>query len=463
MGMLRWGAHLLLLLLLAAATWTCAGAGVTSEYRRKLEATVDMPLDADVFRVPPGYNAPQQVHITLGDQTGRAMTVSWVTPKLPDSNVVRYGLRADNLTHTANGTFRRYSFGRKYRSGFIHHATLTGLDYGTKYHYAVGSGDTASARSFSFTTPPKPGPDVPYKFGLIGDLGQTFHSNDTLSHYEACGGDAVLFIGDLSYADNHPGHDNNRWDTWARFVERSVAYQPWIWTTGNHELDFAPELGETTPFKPFTNRYPTPFGASGSTRPLWYSVRMASAHVIVLASYAAYGKYTPQWRWLEGELRRVDRAVTPWLIVCVHSPWYSSNGYHYMEGESMRVEFERWLVDAKADVVLAGHVHSYERTRRVSNVAYDIANGMATPVFNRSAPVYINIGDGGNIEGLADDFRWPQPDYSVFREASFGHATLQIVNRTHAFYEWHRNSDGVKVVADHAWFTNRYWTEKIPA
>uniref|UniRef100_A0A0E0BVP6 Purple acid phosphatase n=1 Tax=Oryza glumipatula TaxID=40148 RepID=A0A0E0BVP6_9ORYZ len=440
-----------------------ARGGVTSTYRRSLQALPDMPIDADVFRPPPGFNAPEQVHITLGDQTGRAMTVSWVTPKLPDSNVVRYGLRADNLTHTANGTFRRYSFGRKYRSGFIHHATLTGLDYGTKYHYAVGSGDTASARSFSFTTPPKPGPDVPYKFGLIGDLGQTFHSNDTLSHYEACGGDAVLFIGDLSYADNHPGHDNNRWDTWARFVERSVAYQPWIWTTGNHELDFAPELGETTPFKPFTNRYPTPFGASGSTRPLWYSVRMASAHVIVLASYAAYGKYTPQWRWLEGELRRVDRAVTPWLIVCVHSPWYSSNGYHYMEGESMRVEFERWLVDAKADVVLAGHVHSYERTRRVSNVAYDIANGMATPVFNRSAPVYINIGDGGNIEGLADDFRWPQPDYSVFREASFGHATLQIVNRTHAFYEWHRNSDGVKVVADHAWFTNRYWTEKIPA
>jgi acid phosphatase type 7 len=41
-----------------------------------------MPTDADVFRVPPGYNAPQQqqVHITLlGDQAGTAMTVSWVT------------------------------------------------------------------------------------------------------------------------------------------------------------------------------------------------------------------------------------------------------------------------------------------------------------------------------------------------------------------------------------------------
>jgi len=39
----------------------CNG-GITSRYVRKLEATVDMPLDSDVFRVPCGYNAPQQVH-----------------------------------------------------------------------------------------------------------------------------------------------------------------------------------------------------------------------------------------------------------------------------------------------------------------------------------------------------------------------------------------------------------------
>jgi hypothetical protein len=33
-----------------------------------------------------------------------------------------------------------------------------------------------------------------------------------------------------------------------------MAYQPWIWTTGNHEIDYAPELSETAPFKPFTHR-----------------------------------------------------------------------------------------------------------------------------------------------------------------------------------------------------------------
>jgi hypothetical protein len=48
---------LLLLLLLVGG----ARAGLTSEYRRHLGAAIDMPLDADVFRPPPGYNAPEQV------------------------------------------------------------------------------------------------------------------------------------------------------------------------------------------------------------------------------------------------------------------------------------------------------------------------------------------------------------------------------------------------------------------
>lgn len=77
-----------------------------------------------------------------------------------------------------------------------------------------------------------------------GDLGQTYDSNITLAHYEKNPnkGQTVLYVGDLSYADNYPFHDNVRWDTWARFVERSVAYQPWIWTAGNHEIDFVPEI-----------------------------------------------------------------------------------------------------------------------------------------------------------------------------------------------------------------------------
>ncbi|KAF3435754.1 hypothetical protein FNV43_RR22846 [Rhamnella rubrinervis] len=433
----------------------CNG-GITSTFVRKVEKTVDMPLNSDVFRVPPGYNAPQQVHITQGDHEGKAVIVSWVTVDEPGSSKVLYWSEHNHQAKQAQGKVLTYKF-YNYTSGYIHHCTVRNLKYNTKYYYVVGIGHTE--RKFWFVTPPEVGPDAPYTFGLIGDLGQSFDSNKTLTHYELNPqkGKTVLFVGDLSYADNYPNHDNVRWDTWGRFVERSIAYQPWIWTAGNHEIDFVPEIGETKPFKPYTKRYHVPYKASGSTAPFWYSIKRASAYIIVLASYSAYGKYTPQYQWLEKELPKVNRSETPWLIVLMHSPWYNSYNYHYMEGETMRVMYEPWFVKYKVDVVFAGHVHAYERSERVSNIAYTVINGICTPVKDQSAPVYITIGDGGNLEGLATNMTQPQPAYSAYREASFGHAIFDIKNRTHAYYSWHRNQDGYAVKADKMWFANRYW------
>ncbi|KAL9675989.1 hypothetical protein QQ045_004200 [Rhodiola kirilowii] len=433
----------------------CHG-GVTSRYVRKLQESQDMPLDSDVFRLPPGYNAPQQVHITQGDLVGKAMIVSWVTMEEPGLSTVTYWTQY-GYRKSARGRFTTYKF-YTYKSGFIHHCTLNNLKHNTKYYYEVGTGGNNS-RQFWFNTPPEVGPDVPFTFGLIGDLGQTYDSNDTLSHYQnnPASGQTMLFMGDLSYADNYPNHDNVRWDTWGRFVERSNAYQPWIWVTGNHEIDYAPHIGETKPFKPFTHRYHVPYKASNSTSLHWYSVKIASAHIIVLSSYSAYGKYTPQTVWLQNELAKVNRSETPWLIVLLHSPWYNSYNYHYMEGETMRVMYESLLVQYKVDLVFAGHVHAYERSERISNIAYRIVHGSCQPVKDENAPVYITIGDGGNIEGLANNMTEPQPEYSAYREASFGHAILSIKNRTHAFYNWNRNQDGYNVVADSVWFHNRVW------
>lgn len=51
----------------------------------------------------------------------------------------------------------------------------------------------------------------------------------------------------------------------------------------------------------------------------------------------------------------------------------------------------------------------------------------------------------------------PQPDYSAFREASYGHSTLEIKNRTHAVYHWNRNDDGKKVATDSFLLHNQHW------
>ncbi|KAJ6708797.1 FE(3+)-ZN(2+) PURPLE ACID PHOSPHATASE 12 [Salix koriyanagi] len=451
----RWDSLLFVVCLILSFAEIVNG-GITSSYVRHADFSLDMPLDSDVFRVPPGYNAPQQVHITQGDHEGKGVIVSWVTQDEPGSKTVLYWAENGGLKKLAEGFILKYKY-YNYTSGYIHHCTIEDLEFDTKYYYEVGIGNTS--RQFWFLTPPKPGPDVPYTFGLIGDLGQTSDSNRTLTHYELnpAKGQALLFVGDLSYANDYPFHDNARWDTWGRFVERVAAYQPWIWTAGNHEIDFAPEIGERQPFKPYTRRYHVPYISSGSTSPLWYSIKRASTYIIVMSSYSAYGKYTPQYRWLEKELPKVNRSETPWLIVLMHSPMYNSYVNHYMEGETMRVMYEPWFVENKVDIVFAGHVHAYERSYRISNIAYRIVSGSCTPIRDESAPVYITIGDGGNLEGLATNMTEPQPSYTAFREASFGHGILDIKNRTHASFSWYRNQDGYPVEADSLWLHNRYW------
>lgn len=78
---------------------------------------------------------------------------------------------------------------------------------------------------------------------ILGDLGQTYNSLSTLEHYMQSGGQTVLFVGDLSYADRYQHNDVGiRWDSWGRFVEPSAAYQPWIWSAGNHEIEYMPEM-----------------------------------------------------------------------------------------------------------------------------------------------------------------------------------------------------------------------------
>lgn len=64
--------------------------------------------------------------------------------------------------------------------------------------------------------------------------------------------------------------------------------------------------------------------------------------------------------------------------------------------------------------------------------------------------MHIVIGDGGNREGLADVYDEPQPEWSAYREASYGSGTLDLLNSTHALWRWHRNQDSQAVVSDEA-------------
>jgi hypothetical protein len=61
---LSFSSFLLVLGLVLNLVFVCNG-GKSSSFVRKVEKAIDMPLDSDVFHVPSGYNAPQQVFFYL--------------------------------------------------------------------------------------------------------------------------------------------------------------------------------------------------------------------------------------------------------------------------------------------------------------------------------------------------------------------------------------------------------------
>lgn len=399
---------------------------------------VSATVAADYIRPPPrkaldfpwsdrSSSEPQQVHISLaGDQH---MRVTWITDDKSAPSVVEYGTSPGKYSSVAQGESTSYNY-LIYSSGKIHHTVIGPLEHDTIYFYRCGG----QGPEFQLKTPPA---QLPVTFAVAGDLGQTGWTKTTLNHIGLCKYDLHLLPGDLSYAD----YIQPRWDTFGELVQPLASARPWMVTQGNHEKEHIPFLKDG--FQSYNARWKMPYAESGSSSNLYYSFEVAGVHVVMLGSYTDYDEQSDQYRWLKGDLSKVDRKKTPWLVVIFHVPWYNSNKAHQGEGDDMMASMEPLLYAANVDLVFAGHVHAYERSKRVNNGKFDPCG-----------TVHITIGDGGNKEGLAHWYKNPQPEWSVFREASFGHGELKIVNSTHAFWSWHRNDDDEPVRSDQVWITS---------
>lgn len=136
-------------------------------------------------------------------------------------------------------------------------------------------------------------------------------------------------------------------------------------------------------FVAYAARFPPPHAAAGSPSPLYYSVNVGPVHLVFITSYAPYHETSDQWQWLQQDLARVNRDVTPWLVVTLHAPIVNSYASHFGENECMRLAVEPLLYAHQVDLVFHGHTHAYERSHPTYNHTVDACG-----------PVYITIGDG---------------------------------------------------------------------
>ncbi|KAF5464921.1 hypothetical protein F2P56_014958 [Juglans regia] len=460
----------------------------------------DLPMNDPRLKKNVTSNFPEQIALAISSPT--SMWVSWITgdakvgsnlTELDPSSVaseVWYGKKSGKYTRIAKGVSTVYSqlypFEGllNYTSGIIHHVRLKGLKPKTKYYFKCGdSSIPAMSEEHVFETFPVPSPkSYPSRIAVIGDLGLTKNSTTTIDHLIQNDPSMILMVGDLTYANQYRTTGGKgaacfscafpdapiretyqpRWDGWGRFMEKLTSRVPMMVIEGNHEIE--PQVAGIT-FKSYLTRFAVPSVESGSKSNFYYSFDAGGVHFIMLGAYVDYNSTGAQYAWLKEDLQHIDRTVTPWLVAAWHPPWYNSYSSHYQEFECMRQEMEAILYQYGVDIVFSGHVHAYERMNRVYNYTLDSCG-----------PVYLTVGDGGNIEKVdvdfADDpgkcpsaadnipefggtchlnfssgpakgqFCWnKQPEWSAYRESSFGHGILEVVNSTYALWTWHRNQD----------------------
>uniref|UniRef100_A0A453LGN3 Purple acid phosphatase n=1 Tax=Aegilops tauschii subsp. strangulata TaxID=200361 RepID=A0A453LGN3_AEGTS len=373
--------------------------------------------------------------LTLGS-AGEFQMGGTVKPLDPGTvaSVVRYGLAADSLVRQATGDALVYSqlypFEglQNYTSGIIHHVRLqgdrrrslipcstiifffciffgsamkylhAGLEPATKYYYQCGDPALPGAMSavHAFRTMPAVGPrSYPGRIAVVGDLGLTYNTTSTVDHMASNRPDLVLLVGDVCYANMYltngtgadcyscafgkstPIHETYqpRWDYWGRYMEALTSGTPMMVVEGNHEIE--EQIGNKT-FAAYRSRFAFPSTESGSFSPFYYSFDAGGIHFLMLGAYADYGRSGEQYRWLEKDLAKVDRSVTPWLVAGWHAPWYTTYKAHYREVECMRVAMEELLYSHGLDIAFTGHVtpqsHPLTDTDRPTSVLWTLAS-----------------------------------------------------------------------------------------
>jgi hypothetical protein len=243
-----------------------------------------------------------------------------------------------------------------------HELTLRGLLPNTRYTYLAGDG-TGARYEGKFRTAPAD-KATSFRFALASDLqgGLDYDAAVAVAQaVAACGADFAISTGDLSdyrYAPDYPF----ALETWREFFS---SYAPVLASgvfqcvTGNHD---EPENPDSLWFR----LAPRP----GNERDFAYTVGPVRFICLDNAEFEVPSR-TP---WLARELQKAaaDPAVR-WTLVMFHRPPHSLG-----ERGGQGVVQEWWcplFAKYEASLVIAGHSHTYQRTKPIKGVDYLVSGG----------------------------------------------------------------------------------------
>ena len=409
---------------------------------------------------------PGEVHIAYGDAPD-AMSVSWATED-PDvgAALVRFGLASapPRDDRTVGGASTRFQPGPN-RTIALHTVVLGGLADDASYRYSVGHAGAGGAWTgplgfrTRLATPAAGSP--PVRLVALGDSGSAAAwSERTVPAVaaEVAKGtvDVVVHTGDMAYYSSD--NDGEAGDQHMRELSLLTGNGsvPLMAVPGNAEVYCYRPAGlpaDLSCMADFQQRLVMPFW--NRTRSLWSSFDVGRAHVLLLDSEAilwcnGQQNESAMLAFAEADLAAAAapaaRALRPWLVVVVHRPLYTTFN-STAEQASMRAPLAPLLARHAVDVVLSGHVHSYERTWPVSgdysvssNATVSRGSLPAPPgtIVNAPFPVHVITGAAGNGESVdpftGESYRW---SFSAARSLDHGYSRLTVVNASHLHVDFY--------------------------
>ncbi len=237
--------------------------------------------------------------------------------------------------------------------------------------------------------------------------------------------DAVLLLGDLQYNQGLQAEYQRSFAPFWRGITAPMYVVPGNHDYGNGQREPSIEALSETLKAYFPHAY-----LDDNDTPGYYTKNISQVWKIIgLNSNCEYvggcGAGSRQLNWLGDQVKNDPRPCT---IAFWHHPVFTS-GTHNVESDTSRgIDFWRTLEVARADIVLTGHDHDYERFAKQSTDGVVSASGMREFV----------VGTGGmNLRPLSSQFT---ANHEAGIDTDFGYLVLKLYPGR---YEWQfKSTDG---------------------
>jgi predicted phosphodiesterase len=269
-----------------------------------------------------------------------------------------------------------------------------------------------------------------FNFVAVGDFSCNEDAKDTVRNILYADPDLLLGLGDYSYEKSAK--------CWEDIVGE-IDPQKMKISFGNHEFEDKSLVKQYMEYTNLDKQY--------------YSFDYKNVHFISMATETPYEQGSQQFEFVKDDLMKTKTNPSiDWIIGYLHQPMYTSKTHH--EGlESFRDLYHNLFNEYGVDLVLAGHIHNYQRSypliynsENPSNPIIEQSAILANGGDNEENNVYVEaqgtvfaiVGTGGaELHGLDD-----QAYFTANQFEDHGFLELKMINNGKSLVGQFYSNDG---------------------